>query len=164
MPHTPIEHHRVAPAREHGERAGEIVVVVEGAADRVLEMGAGEDHEVPHARLGDVGEEEGDLDGQPRARRALEVSVHDAAVLMPHPGPREPRGLRRVHVQMTVVHEDVRSQGIDDERHRPRVVQQLEERAIPAAERQEVQGSVLIPAFGSADPIDGGGEAFGLVR
>ena len=83
---------------------------------------------------------------------------------MPHPRPREARRLRRVHVQMAVVHEDVRSQGVNDERHPPRVVQQLEERAIPSAERQEVQGSVFILAFGSTDPIDGGGESSDLVR
>ena len=44
------------------------------------------------------------------------------------------------------------------------MVQQLEERAIPAAERQEVQGSVFIPAFDSADPIDGVGESSDLIR
>jgi hypothetical protein len=44
------------------------------------------------------------------------------------------------------------------------VVQQLEERALPAAERQEVHGSVFIPAPGSTDPIDGVGESSDLVR
>jgi hypothetical protein len=34
VPHTPIEHHRVAGAREHGERAGKIVCCCRRAVDR----------------------------------------------------------------------------------------------------------------------------------
>ena len=163
MPHPPVEQHRVARPREHGHRAGQLVVVVGRPVDRVREVRAREHDEVAPARFGEVGEEVRDLDGQPRPRRPLEVPVDDAAVLMPHPRPREVRRLGWMDVQVAVVHEDVRAQRLDHERQRPGMVQQLEERRVPAAERQQVQGAALGPAFGAVDAVHGGREPLELV-
>jgi hypothetical protein len=99
--------------------------------------------EIPTARLGQVAQEEGDLDRHPRPRMTLDVFVYPATVLVPPPSPGRDARERRVHVEMAVIQEDVPSQQVHHRWERSGVGEQVEERVVEGDEPLEMQRGAI---------------------